>query len=85
MNGESFWNKEIGVVLSRNRNQFSETLKIEHPAEYYGDIGAAAGAGLIQMAQLDLLLKAPGRNLVCTSSDHGFRAAVCLSSEAIAA
>lgn len=85
MNGEHYWSKEFGVTLSRNQNEFSETLKIEHPAEYYGDIGAAAGAGLIQMAQLDLLLKAPGRSLVCTSSDHGFRAAVCLSSEAIAA
>jgi 3-oxoacyl-[acyl-carrier-protein] synthase-1 len=85
MNGEHFWAKEFGVTLTRNQAQFSEQVKIEHPAEYYGDIGAAAGAGLIQLAQLDLLLKAPGKALVCTSSDHGFRASVCMTSEAIAA
>lgn len=85
MNGEHYWNKEFGVIMNRNHDHFSETHRIEHPAEYYGDIGAATGAGLIQMAQLNLLLKAPGRSLICTSSDHGFRAAVCMTSEAIAA
>jgi 3-oxoacyl-[acyl-carrier-protein] synthase I len=85
MNGEHYWSKELGVMLSRNQSNISDQIKIEHPAENYGDIGAASSAGLIQMAHSRLLESSPASCLVCASSDHGNRAAVCMTSESIAA
>lgn len=85
MNGENHWTKEFGVALTRNSEHFSEQLIIEHPAENYGDIGAATGAGLILMAHSRLLLDKPGCCLVCSSADQQSRAAICLTTESIAA
>jgi 3-oxoacyl-[acyl-carrier-protein] synthase I len=85
MNGENFWSKEFGVMLSRNQSNLSDQIKILHPAENYGDIAAASAAGLIQMAHSSLMQSSPSSCLVCASSDHGNRAAICMTSESIAA
>lgn len=85
MNGEHYWSKEFGVMLTRNQSQMSEPIKIEHPAENYGDLGAACSAGLIQMAHECLLQSSLASCLVCASSDHGNRAAICMTSESITA
>lgn len=50
LNGESFGAKQWGIAYIRNRRYFSEGLEIFHPAEYFGDAGAAMGPILIGMA-----------------------------------
>jgi 3-oxoacyl-[acyl-carrier-protein] synthase I len=81
MNGESHWAKEWGVAFMRNRSRFSETHGIHHPAECYGDTGAAAGPLMVGLAMLgirDGYRRAPC--LVYGSSDRGERAALVISS-----
>ena len=41
MNGENFHAKEWGVANIRNQSSFAEKLVFEHPADCYGDPGAA--------------------------------------------
>lgn len=77
MNGEHHWAKEYGVAFTRNQASFHDSVKIEHPADCYGDLGAATGPVLIGLAADDLLRK-PGlaTHLVYSSSDGALRAAV---------
>lgn len=79
-NGEAYWSKELGVMLTRNNSRMSEDVVVEHPADCLGDMGAASSAGLIVLAAMDLLKnKAYTSHLTCASSDHQHRAAVLLS------
>ncbi len=77
MNGESFWAKEWGIACVRNGSVFDVDIEMHHPAEYYGDPGAASGPLMI-----GCVLKGfeygylPGPVLVYASSDHESRAAV---------
>lgn len=83
MNGESFWSKELGVMLTRNNSRIEKTYDIEHPAECFGDMGAASAAALIGLAAMQLMNNnAYTSHLVCASSDHQYRAAAALSIEA---
>ncbi len=75
MNGESHWAKEWGVALLRSRDAFAEPHVMNHPADCYGDTGAAAGALLAGLASLDA---ARGPALVYASSDLGQRASLSL-------
>jgi 3-oxoacyl-[acyl-carrier-protein] synthase-1 len=77
MNGEHYWAKEFGVALLRNQSHFKDPTTIVHPADCYGDLGAAAGPALIGLAAIHLL-KQPGiaSHLVYSASDGPFRAAV---------
>jgi len=82
MNGEHFWAKEYGVAVSRNRQAFDEDVKHEHPAEFYGDAGAATGVILVGLAVVDMRLynyRAPC--LICCSSDRVFRSAIITMAE----
>lgn len=73
MNGESFWAKEMGVAMMRNAAVLSADTKVEHPADCFGDIGAAFPA-----VALGILTKAsPGSYLVYGSSDGPSRSAIC--------
>ncbi|HED33658.1 MAG TPA: hypothetical protein ENJ08_05480 [Gammaproteobacteria bacterium] len=82
MNGERFWAKELGVALTRSQAFFSDTYRLEHPADCYGDLGAASGAVLITLAAQHLVRqKEKVAHLVCCSSDNAFRAAVVMSTE----
>lgn len=81
-NGEHYWAKEIGVAQTRNNNTFSEDVQIHHPAEFFGDLGAATAPVLLALAahqQAHTQQLCP--TLVCCSSDHTARAAVALQTE----
>jgi 3-oxoacyl-[acyl-carrier-protein] synthase-1 len=77
MNGEHHWAKEYGVAYTRNQASFLDPVKVAHPADCYGDLGAATGPVLIGLAA-DSLWKQPGlaTHLVYSSSDGAWRAAV---------
>lgn len=77
MNGEHYWAKEFGVALLRNQSHFKDPTIMLHPADCYGDLGAAAGPALVGLAATHLL-KQPGigSHLVYSASDGPFRAAV---------
>ncbi len=55
LNGESFWSKEQGVAITRNKYAFTENFAIEHPADCMGDIGAAMGTALLGLSAMHLL------------------------------
>ncbi len=76
MNGESFWSKEQGVAISRNKSFFSDHFTVEHPADCFGDIGAAMGCTLLGLSALSLLNSQHQAHLVYSSSDKEKRAAV---------
>jgi 3-oxoacyl-[acyl-carrier-protein] synthase-1 len=79
MNGENYWAKEWGVAFLRNRARFSPDHRIHHPADCFGDVGAAAGPLLAGLAALGLARgyrRSPC--LVYASSDSGERAVVGL-------
>jgi len=78
-NGERYWAREFGTARIRNTRHFHEEALMEHPAECYGDLGAAVGPALTALAAQALharRLRAPC--LAYASSDRGDRAAVLL-------
>jgi 3-oxoacyl-[acyl-carrier-protein] synthase-1 len=76
MNGESHWGKEWGVAFLRNRAAFAEGHAVTHPADCYGEIGAASGPMLVALAALGIRAgKTRSPALVYASSDRGPRAA----------
>jgi 3-oxoacyl-[acyl-carrier-protein] synthase-1 len=81
MNGESHWAKEWGVSLLRNTSAFDEAYGMHHPADCFGDTGAAAGPIMAGLAALGL---AGGYRrasvLAYGSSDRGERAALIVTS-----
>lgn len=80
MNGEGHWAKEWGVAYMRNRARFTEEHGMHHPADCFGDTGAAAGvlmAGLAALGVRDGYRRSPC--LIYGSSDRGERAALIVS------
>lgn len=80
MNGESHWAKEWGVSFIRNREAFATDYRMHHPADCFGDTGAACGpimAGLAALGIRGSYRGAPA--LVYGSSDRGARAAVLVT------
>jgi 3-oxoacyl-[acyl-carrier-protein] synthase-1 len=80
MNGESHWAKEWGVADIRNKAALRQGYRMHHPADCYGDTGAASGALMVGLAALgirDFYRRSPC--LVYGSSDYGPRAAVALT------
>ncbi|MCP4472780.1 MAG: hypothetical protein GY815_19235 [Gammaproteobacteria bacterium] len=79
MNGENHAAKEYGVAFMRSKKSFHSEVRVEHPADCYGDLGAATSPILIALAATDLF-KQPLANahLVYSSSDGPARAAVLL-------
>lgn len=79
-NGERYWAKELGTALIRNQKVLSEKMNIHHPAEYYGDLGAATAAVLIALASVQKSQQAtPSTSLICVSSDQWLRASVLIN------
>jgi 3-oxoacyl-[acyl-carrier-protein] synthase-1 len=79
-NGERYWGKEFGVARLRSSAHFAEPLQMEHPAESFGDLGAAHGPMMVALAAHGVAAgyrRAP--SLVYASSDHGDRAALLLN------
>lgn len=77
MNGESYWAKEWSLAFIRNRSLFHEEVAMHHPAQFYGDPGAASGP-----LMMGCVLKGfeydyyHGSTLIYASSDYGQRSAV---------
>lgn len=79
MNGEHFWAKELGVAQLRNKPAFSEQVEIIHPAENFGDIGAATAPVLLALAADNLWQdKQAISSLVYGSADNAKRGAIVI-------
>lgn len=85
MNGENHWAKEYGVAFTRNQASFSDPVRVEHPADCFGDLGTATAPVLIALAAEHLYSYAQARtHLVYSSSDHAKRGAILLEKLAVA-
>ncbi len=81
MNGENHWSKEWGVAYLRNTAAFESAHDIHHPADCFGDTGAACGLLLTGLSAVGIMQGYRGSpSLVYCSSDQGQRAAVVVSS-----
>lgn len=79
MNGESHWGKEWGVAFLRNKAAFDPAHGMHHPADSFGDTGAACGPLLTGLAALGMMRQyRRSPCLVYGSSDGGQRAALSL-------
>lgn len=79
-NGERYWAREFGVARLRHSQVFSPDHAMEHPAECFGDLGAAHGSALAALAAH--AVKYGYRETSClvyASSDRGDRAASLLA------
>lgn len=78
-NGESLPAKEWGVAHLRSAERFEQDVRIEHPADCVGDVGAALGPVMLVLASAGIQ---NGRCnepcLVWSTSDHEVRAAALL-------
>jgi 3-oxoacyl-[acyl-carrier-protein] synthase I len=80
LNGESFDAKAWGVAQVRHADFFAPGLLLEHPADCFGDAGAATGAILLSLAAKALAAgHRPGPALVWAASDGESRACALLS------
>ncbi len=80
-NGESFWAKEWGVAFLRSRDKFDDRFRMEHPADCFGDAGAALAPLMLGLGAIGIqkaYLKEPC--LVWCSSDREERGAAVLGS-----
>ena len=73
-NGEPYYSKEFGVMMTRSSSYFSSGFEHHHPSEFFGDIGAAITPTLILLATRNKTT-----SLVYGSSDMGSRSAVCVN------
>lgn len=72
LNGESFGAKAWGVAHMRHHALFATELAFEHPADVYGDVGAATGPLLLALADETLRHDhRPGPALCWAASDDG--------------
>lgn len=79
MNGEHYWGKEYGVAFIRNHDRFDERVDVAHPAEFFGDVGAATAPVLIALAVTHLLDDPKATvDLVYASSDGPTRGAIAV-------
>jgi len=79
-NGESFDAKLWGVARLRHNDFFSKEMSIHHPADKFGDTGAAMGAILMTLAAKSLTNEEhPGPALVWAASDGEPRACAMIS------
>ena len=79
MNGENHWAKEWGVAFMRNQDKFDTEHNMYHPADCFGDTGAASGPLMIGMAIIGMkkeYIKSPC--LITCSSDYSDRAGVII-------
>lgn len=79
-NGERYWAKELGVMMTRALSDVPQPITHVHPADCWGDMGAASGPALIALAfshceQTSNALPA----LISCSSDQGLRTLALLN------
>jgi 3-oxoacyl-[acyl-carrier-protein] synthase I len=79
-NGESFDAKAWGVARVRHTDFFSPRMVLQHPADCFGDAGAATGAILLALAAKALTAgHRPGPALVWAASDGESRGCALMS------
>jgi 3-oxoacyl-[acyl-carrier-protein] synthase-1 len=79
-NGENFDAKLWGVARLRHSDFFSPAMVIDHPADKFGDAGAAMGAMLVALAAESMASGTrSGPALVWAASDRESRACAVLS------
>jgi 3-oxoacyl-[acyl-carrier-protein] synthase-1 len=79
-NGESFDAKLWGVARIRHNDFFAPAMLIEHPADKFGDAGAAMGAILVALAATSLATGTrQGPALVWAASDREPRGCAVIS------
>lgn len=77
LNGETMLAKEWGVACVRHRERFADPLRVEHPAEYAGDAGAALAPLMLAVAAIELHAgRLPGPALVWAASERAERGAL---------
>ena len=80
LNGESFDAKAWGVARLRHSDFFAPAMALEHPADCFGDAGAATGAILLSLASKALAAgHRTGPALVWAASDGESRACALMS------
>lgn len=80
MTGESHWVKEWGVAFLRTKSAFQPDHGMHHPADSFGDTGAASGPLMVGLAALGIkgrYRRSPA--LAFGSSDRGSRAALVVT------
>ena len=80
LNGENFGAKELGVAGTRNSDKLDPEYKIEHPADCFGDVGAAffpISVGLSAMGFVKDYMQGPV--LSYASSEAQYRGAACIA------
>jgi 3-oxoacyl-[acyl-carrier-protein] synthase-1 len=75
LNGESFGAKELGVAVLRNKEYLDENYTLEHPADCFGDVGAAIGPILIGL----IANNKTGNYLAYCSSETSARASIAVN------
>lgn len=85
LNGEGDGAKEWGVAQLRHRDVINPEAMLEHPADRFGDLGAAVGAMLLALADASLRsAHRQGPALVWASSDREPRGCAWLDLESAA-
>lgn len=74
LNGESYGAKEYGVAVTRNSSIINGDIAHTHPADCYGDLGAASGVVSLSLSSIN----STGPTLCYCSSDGAFRGAACV-------
>ena len=83
LNGENFGAKEYGVAVLRNKEHLAADFRLEHPADCFGDIGAAFAPVLTGIACIGMNKGyIEGPVLVYCSSDGEWRGAFCVDTYA---
>jgi len=81
LNGENVGSREWGIAAIRRRALFGEPLRMEHPADCLGDIGAALGAMLLVIAAIATRKRYLATPIVVwASSDREARGAALVAS-----
>lgn len=79
LNGENFGAKELGVAATRNSDRLNSEYSIEHPADCFGDIGAAFTPVVIGMSAIGLIKEyTQGPVLAYASSEAQHRGSTCI-------
>lgn len=82
LNGENFFSKELGVMRVRNNQFFLDSAEMLHPADCFGDIGAASAVSMVCIAGYNLSTgNHHGNVLICCASDGELRATIGIALE----